>query len=1599
MTDKTRTTSQQATPSAHGSAPTSLSPQISQDYQTSAQSGLIKVYELSLEDDGSPSKEKAYIRLPSPVKSYLLRFSIAAGTYASRAGSLFTNYPLEGDTFERGRFHAYPFPNDTSQPIQIDLTINKPGAFEFYVSFSRSSGQNKEKVRSKSGYFNVDPVLTIPQRLGILSENFHNPTLLPIGQGACIDKGSNINVSLDALVIQTVVSKWMGKLSKWPTHFNVIRDRGYNMIHFTPLQQRGESDSPYSIYDQLRFDPHLFDQLPSSAEDELKQMSSWLKRLKDDWGILSLTDVVWNHTAHNSLWLRDHPECGYNLLNSPHLEPAFELDSALLELSRNLKERGLPSKIESEFDLERIMHTIQYETLPNLKLWEYYAIDVDLVGSKFAKVWSTIVNPAEKGRKPPAHVDYLEFEEACLEGGETGWRHVTGPRYHISSKLDINSAVHFFRSKGYDSVPLEEATEVLKRVLNELNLDRYQEWDDDANAIVNNIRSRIRYTRLDAHGPRLDVIDEKNPLIETLFTRLEADSRTSLHDTRCLALANNGWIWNANPLEDFASPKSKAYLRREVIVWGDCVKLRYGLNPSDSPFLWELMSKYTELLASLFHGFRIDNCHSTPIHVGERLLDVARRTRPNLYVCAELFTGNEEMDTHFVSRLGINSLIREAMNGHDPKDQSRLLYNYGLGKPLGSMDTDCLTEFSEVVLSLNHGLKCRSKCEVVPLHGSRPHAILMDCTHDNESPARKRTARDAISTGGLVTLSYSAIGSSKGFDDLYPELLNLVKEKRLYEIVEVDAGIGRWKRLLNHLHTEMALNGFKEGHFHQEHDYIIAHRVHPITHEGYLLIAHTAFHGKSNDRGSIAPQKLRGTEASFVLGSTLQILDTKNPSTETTLKGFKAILKPIEPKPGEELVKPGSDSEGHFVDIIVPEKFPPGSLMLFKTRMNELSVDRGPGKRGDWESFVREGVDASLTGVEIADLNLILYKTDGEERDCTGGRDGAYVVPGLGRNVYCGLEGWMHHLRYVIPTNDLGHPLCQHLRHGTWAFDYVAERLRKQLSWHPQVLKFIQWLDKRVEIVKTKIPAFLRPKYFALLIFTAYKAARAKAISKCSPFIGHGTAFVQALAMTAVQMYGLVPSASLNPKENVPCVAAGLPHFSTGWARTWGRDCGISSSGLFVKTGLTDVARAHLLCFCTTLKHGLMPNLLDSVRTPRYNSRDAPWFMLQLLQEYVKYSEEGEAILKVLVKRRFPSSDDWVPWDDPKAYAEEVTVGGVLEEILNRHAEGIHFREHNAGSALDRQMSDKGFNIDIHVDWSTGLILGGNEKNCGTWMDKMGESEKAGNKGFPGTPRDGAPIEITGLLYSTLRWAEELTKKGRLSGDGVQANVDGKKMKISYGEWANKIERSFEKCYWIPLDPDDDQAFLINPQLITRRGVYKDVYGTPDDRAHADYQLRPNFAIAMAIAPKLFTPAKALIALNIVRDALIGPLGMRTLDPMEADYRPNYDNSNDSSDWHIAKGRNYHQGPEWVWPLGYYLRAFLHFDILAGKGLTDRQETIHEIHSILSEHRRHIRSDPWAGLPELTNENGQLCHDSCEAQAWSSSTILDALFEVHRLED
>jgi glycogen debranching enzyme len=207
-------------------------------------------------------------------------------------------------------------PTDFSKPISVDFLITCSGAFTFFIEYESTVSDPQtgpERVRSEPGYFNVDPIFDIPARTPILDRNTN--AILPAGQGGKVLK-QTVHLPLDGLAILTVIAKWMGPIEDWGPHLDATRDRGYNMVHFTPLQMRGESNSPYSIYDQLEFADDLFtpEQAKQSREAREEIVRSIIRRIRDEWGILSLTDVVWNHTANNSPWLQSHPESGTRFL-------------------------------------------------------------------------------------------------------------------------------------------------------------------------------------------------------------------------------------------------------------------------------------------------------------------------------------------------------------------------------------------------------------------------------------------------------------------------------------------------------------------------------------------------------------------------------------------------------------------------------------------------------------------------------------------------------------------------------------------------------------------------------------------------------------------------------------------------------------------------------------------------------------------------------------------------------------------------------------------------------------------------------------------------------------------------------------------------------------------------------------------------------------------------------------------------------------------------------------------------------------------------------------------------------------------------------------
>jgi glycogen debranching enzyme len=1450
---------------------------------------------------------------------------------------------------------------DFNRTIKIDVPIYGAGAYAFYTTYrplpdlSDTSNKPLEPTQTPHYYIDVAPRLTLD--------------------------GSSLPAS--ALSIFSLISKFMGKYpNDWEKHLRGISERGYNMVHFTPLNKRGESNSPYSIYDQLDWDPESF---PNGEKDVKRLVDS----MEHNHGLLGLTDVVWNHTANNSKWLQEHPEVGYNVSTAPWLESALALDTELLKFSNDLEKHNLPTTLTNVDDLLKIMDGIKVYVIGSIRLWEYYVINVERDADAVTDAW---VNGDAKF--PADGFGNLEFSaiksaslkeqaDMLVKKGLLGTDRM-GERFRRRIDPAIGAAMLTaiygrYEGDNSDSTDRAAAQSHFTRILDAANLPLYKEYDVDVAEILEQIFNRTKYVRLDDHGPKLGPITQKQPLIESYFTRLPQNTTTKKHKKEDLALVNNGWIWAANALIDNAGPHSRAYLRREVIVWGDCVKLRYGKSKEESPYLWDYMARYTRLMAKYFVGFRIDNAHSTPIHVAEFLLDEARRVRPNLFVVAELFTGSEEMDYVFVKRLGISALIREAMQAWSTGELSRLVHRHA-GRPIGSFEVDEVSGADQKKTMQNGSVDGHPRArEIVRRIKETPvQALFMDCTHDNEVPAQKRDARDTLPNAALVNMCACTTGSVMGYDEIYPQIVDLVHETRLYTSMssqkEVktgsgEGGIGGVKKLLNQIHTLMGQDGYDETHIHHEDQYITVHRVHPESRKGYFLIAHTAFPGYGNGNGGFSPVHLTGTKAKH-LGSWMLEVDASDQAKEDALKDPK-YLRGL---PSKVIDLPGvrMEQKDNETVITVREKFPPGSIALFETWIPAAEHAAG------LDTYVTSGAGAAFSGVDLVDLNFILYRCESEERDSSDGKDGVYDIPGYGKLVYAGLQGWWSVLKDVIKNNDLAHPLCQHLRGGQWALDYIVGRLERisKKAGYERLLAPATWLQERFDAIR-KIPSFLLPRYFGLVIRTAYMAAWERGIELMGENVQKGQWFLQSLAMVSAQQTGIVKSASLYPNKLVPSLAAGLPHFSVEWARCWGRDVFISARGLYLGTGRYAECREHILAFASVLKHGMIPNLLGSGNTPRYNARDAVWFFLQTVQDYTKIVPNGMSLLQEKVSRRFlPYDDTWFPSDDPRAYSRTSVLEDIIQEALQRHATGLSFREANAGPGLDMQMKSEGFQIDVQVDWSNGMIFGGNQNNCGTWMDKMGESERAGSKGVPGTPRDGAAVEITGMLYSTLKWVSTLHQQGKYKYAGVSTGKPDMKV-ITFADWATKIEQNFERCYYVPVDPKEDSKYDVNPKIVNRRGIYKDLYKS--GKEYEDYQLRCNFPIAMTVAPELFNEQHAMTALMLADKVLRGPTGMATLDPADLNYRPNYHNSEDSEDFATSKGRNYHQGPEWLWPTGFFLRALLKFDLKRRKTAEGKTEAFQQITRRLAGCKKAIVESSWAGLTELTNQGGSYCADSVSA--------------------
>jgi predicted glycogen debranching enzyme len=254
---------------------------------------------------------------------------------------------------------------------------------------------------------------------------------------------------------------------------------------------------------------------------------------------------------------------------------------------------------------------------------------------------------------------------------------------------------------------------------------------------------------------------------------------------------------------------------------------------------------------------------------------------------------------------------------------------------------------------------------------------------------------------------------------------------------------------------------------------------------------------------------------------------------------------------------------------------------------------------------------------------------------------------------------------------------------------------------------------------------------------------------------------------------------------------------------------------------------------------------------------------------------------------------------------------------------------------IDAHVRGTGFGIG--VDPADGLLRQGQDGFALTWMDALCD-------GWVVTPRRGKAVEINAL------WFNALTLMGQWVG-----NERGFQLASRYREMADTAKESFNRVFW--NEP---------------KGRLFDVIGAHD--VPPDEAFRPNQIFAVSLPHPVLDPSRWRSVVDGVAEALLTPLGLRSLAPDQPDFRPNYHGDLRTRD------AAYHQGTVWSWLIGPFVDAWLKVYPHA----PDRAR------GLLSGLQQHLGQACIGSVSEIFDAEPPFLPRGCVAQAWGVAEFLRA---------
>ena len=256
----------------------------------------------------------------------------------------------------------------------------------------------------------------------------------------------------------------------------------------------------------------------------------------------------------------------------------------------------------------------------------------------------------------------------------------------------------------------------------------------------------------------------------------------------------------------------------------------------------------------------------------------------------------------------------------------------------------------------------------------------------------------------------------------------------------------------------------------------------------------------------------------------------------------------------------------------------------------------------------------------------------------------------------------------------------------------------------------------------------------------------------------------------------------------------------------------------------------------------------------------------------------------------------------------------VLDESITHHINGTRFN--------------------IGVDPADGLLRQGADRLALTWMDaKMDD--------WVVTPRRGKAVEINALWYNALRLLSDW-----------QSRAGHPKRAAELRKLADTAYASFNRRFW------------------HAEGGH--LYDVVDGEHGDDTACRPNQILSFSLEHPVLDSSRWAAVLDVVEARLLTPLGLRSLDPGNTDYKSRYDGDL------RARDSAYHQGTVWAWLIGPFIDAWIRAN----------PKRPHDARQYLTGFIPHLDHACVGTISEIFDAEEPFAPRGCVAQAWSVAEVL-----------